>query len=84
MGGLDHDRDAERLEYAIEARCNLRRHLFLNLHALGVDVDQTGQLGNADNTLARQIADVNAADDRRDMMLAVDSKRMSLSSTISS
>jgi hypothetical protein len=71
MGCLYHDRHAERLEHTNEARCDLSRHLFLNLHALGVNIDQPRQLGNADNALAWQIADVNAADDWRDMMFAV-------------
>jgi hypothetical protein len=43
----------------------------LNLHALGIDLDDTCQFGNTDNPVARQIADMRPPDDRRHMMLAV-------------
>src|SRR4051812_25444348 len=71
VGGLDNNADAKRLQHAAEAFGDLRRHLFLNLQTLCVDVDKARQLRDANYTVAGKIADVNAADDWRDMMFAV-------------
>ena len=66
----DH-RDAMRLEHGIETRRDLGGHLLLDLQPPRIDVDQPRQLGNSDHAVARQIADVHAADDRRHVVLAM-------------
>ncbi len=49
---------------------DLRGQLFLHLEAPRVRVDHARELGDADDLVGRQIADVRAADDRRHVMLA--------------
>ena len=44
MFGLDHNPDAIRLKDALNNIGNLRRHLFLDLEALGVGINNTGEL----------------------------------------
>ena len=44
MGGLDDHRDALGLQHLIERVGDLRRHLFLDLQALGVDLDEPCEL----------------------------------------
>lgn len=44
MGAFDDDSDPGRFENSIEAGRNLGGHLLLNLHSLGIDVDQPHQL----------------------------------------
>src|SRR5216683_8428792 len=44
MRRLDDHRDALGLQYLIERVGDLRRHLFLNLQALGIDFDEPRQL----------------------------------------
>ena len=68
---LNHNAHAMGFESRVEAIGDLRRHLFLNLQAARKCIDQTGQLGDADHSVAWQITDVNASDDRRDVMLAM-------------
>ena len=46
-------------------------HLFLHLQAAGVGFDDAGELGDADDAVRRQIADMRLADDRRQMVFAV-------------
>jgi hypothetical protein len=43
----------------------------LDLQSFREHLDQARQLGNADHAVARQVADVDAADDRRHVMFAV-------------
>src|SRR6516225_6491378 len=66
----DHG-DTMRLEDGIQTRSDLSGHFLLDLQAAGKDLDQPRQFGNADHPVARQIADVNAADDRCEVMLAM-------------
>src|SRR5215510_4214900 len=71
VGAFDDDTDAEWIEHALQTAGDLGGHFFLHLQPSGIDVDEPRQFRNADNAVARQIADVNAADDRRDMVLAM-------------
>ena len=71
MRTLDNNADAEGLQNAIQTSSDFGGHFFLNLKPSWVNVDETSQLRNSDNSIARQIANVNAADDRRDMVLAM-------------
>src|ERR1019366_5018114 len=41
------------------------------LQAPGIDIDQPGELRDADHAVARKIADMGAPDDRREVMLAM-------------
>ena len=68
---LNHNADAMGLESGVEAIGDLRRHFFLNLQAARKCVDQTGELGDADHPVARQISDVNASDNGCYVMLAM-------------
>src|SRR5262249_54745879 len=68
---LLHHAHSKRLEYAVEARGDLGGHFLLNLKPFRIDVHETDKLGNSHNPLARQIADVNAADDRRYVVFAM-------------
>src|SRR5262245_20776302 len=69
--GFDHYADPERLEDDVKTLCNLGGHFFLDLEALRVDINQAHELGDADDPGARMVADVDATDDRRDVMLAM-------------
>jgi len=71
MRRFDHYRDALRLEHLVERIGDLRRHLLLDLQPLGVDLDKPRQLRDADHPIVRQVGDVDLADDRRDVVLAV-------------
>jgi magnesium chelatase family protein len=66
----DHG-DAVRLEHRVEAGGDLGGHFLLDLQAAGIDLDQPRQLRNPDHAVARQIADMHPADDRRQVMLAM-------------
>ena len=65
----DHG-DAVRFKHLVEAGRDLGGHLLLNLQPPRIDFDQPRQFGNADDAVARQIADMHASDDRRQMVLA--------------
>src|SRR5262245_56907138 len=69
--GFHHHAHSERLEHAVEARGDLGGHFLLNLKPLRIDVHETYEFGNSHNPLARQVADVNAADDRRYVVFAM-------------
>src|SRR5437763_5683978 len=71
MRGLDHHANAERLEHDVETLGDLGGHFLLDLEPLGIDVNEPNELGNANNTIARKIADMHAADDWCDMVLAM-------------
>src|SRR5262249_8615206 len=68
---FDDDTNPGGLENAVEAGGDLGGHFFLDLHSLGINVNQSHKLRNADDAFARQVADVNPADDRRHVMLAM-------------
>lgn len=50
---------------------DLSGQCLLNLQALSIDLDNPGELANADNASARQVGDMSLTDDRHDMVLAV-------------
>jgi hypothetical protein len=71
VAGIDHHRDAARLQHLLQGVGDLRRHLLLDLQPLGIAVEQPRQLADPDHAMVRQIGDVRAADDRRQVMLAM-------------
>ncbi len=71
MAGLDDDGDAKRMEHGLDRVGDLRRHPFLDLQPPGVDLDQPGQLGDADHALARQVGNMRPAEDGRHVVLAM-------------
>jgi hypothetical protein len=71
MSALDNNTDSERLQNAVQTSGYFGGHFFLHLQPSCVNVDETSQLRNSDHSIARKIANVNAADDRSDMVLAV-------------
>ena len=70
--GLDHDQHALRLEAALELVGDLGRQPFLHLRALGVRVDQPGQLRQPGDpaVVVRDVGDVGLADERHEVVLA--------------
>ena len=68
---LDNYRNALRLEDFVDGIGDLRCHLFLDLQAPGVDVDNARELADAHDTVVRQVGDVCPAYDGREMVLAV-------------
>ncbi len=69
--GLEHHGNAFRIQDFLNRVGDLGRHLFLNLEALGVSIDNPRELRDADDAAARNIGDPGAADDRRHVMFAV-------------
>ncbi len=53
---------------------DLRGQLLLHLQAAREDFDDAGELGDADDAVGRQVADMRAADDRRHVVFAVRSE----------
>ena len=68
--GLDHDADALRLELALEPARDLRGQPLLDLQRAGEELDHAGELRQADDPLAGQVADVRDADERQQVVLA--------------
>jgi hypothetical protein len=68
---LADDGHAARLQDLLQRVGDLRRQLLLDLQAMGIGIDHTGELADADHALVRQVADMNPADDRHHVMLAV-------------
>ena len=71
MRRLDDDADALRLEDVIDGVGDLRRHLFLDLQTLGIDVDDARQLADADHAAVGNVGHPGLADDRRHVVLAM-------------
>ena len=71
MRRLDHHGDALGLQNMLDAIGDLRAHLLLHLQAARIGIHHAGELGDADHLAVRQIADMGAPDDRRQMMLAM-------------
>src|SRR6185312_13307293 len=69
--GVDDDGDAGRLQVVLDALRDLRGQRLLHLQALGIGLDDTRQLADADHAVRRQVTDVGAADDGRQVVLAV-------------
>ena len=68
--GLEHDADALGLELALEPARDLRRQPLLDLQGAGEQLDDPGQLREADDPLAGQVADVGDADEGQQVVLA--------------
>jgi hypothetical protein len=75
MGGVDHHGDASRREGRVDRVGDLDRHPLLDLKASGIDVDDAGELGDSDHSVARQVGDMRRPDDRGQVMLAVRHER---------
>ena len=75
MGRFDNYCHTKRLKYAVYTGGNFSGHLFLNLKALCIDIDQSGEFGNSHHPFARKIAYVRSANDRSKMMFAVRHER---------
>ena len=71
MNRLDQHGGTARLQGAHDGIGDLRRHGFLGLQAAGEDFDDARQLRNANDPLRRQIGNMDAADEGRDMVLAM-------------
>ena len=71
MRGLDDHRHAARPQHMVDGVADLRGEPFLDLQALGENVHDARELGDADHAPGRQVADMRLADDRHDMMLAM-------------
>jgi hypothetical protein len=62
---LDHHADSMRLQDAVQTVRYFRRHFFLNLKTLRVDIDESCEFRNSNNSILGQIANVHTSDDRR-------------------
>src|SRR5512139_2927035 len=71
MRGFDDDSHALRLKHIVDRVGDLSRHLFLNLQSFGIDLDQPGELTNANDTAARHIGHPRLADNGCQVMLAM-------------
>src|SRR5438874_1769323 len=65
MRCLDNHANALRLKHVVDGVGDLRRHLLLNLQALGINVDYPGQFGNADHAAIWDVGHPGPADDWR-------------------
>jgi hypothetical protein len=68
---LDDYANTLRLEDIVDGVGDLRRHLFLDLQALGIDIYHPGQLGNADHAAIWNMGHPGPPDDRRHVVLAM-------------
>src|SRR5271156_4712157 len=71
MRRLDHHGDAARLQDAFDRVGDLRGQALLDLEPFGINLDDAGQFGDADDPPVRNIADPGAPDDWRDVVLAM-------------
>ena len=68
--GLDDDTDAARRDLLLEPVGDLLGQPFLHLGAAGEQLDHPGQLGQAEDPLPGQVADMGDADERQQVVLA--------------
>src|SRR6185437_8899637 len=59
--GLQHHTDPVRLQLRVKAGCDLGRKALLQLEIACEQLDDTGQLGEAEDTLSREVGDVSDA-----------------------
>src|SRR5882757_9143128 len=71
MLGLDHDRNATRLEDLVDRGRDLRGQMLLGLQAAGKDVGEACQLGEPDHPFDRRIGDMRLAIERHHVVLAL-------------
>ena len=69
MATLDDDPDPARRDHGIDCLGYLPSHPFLNLKPVGVRVDQAGQLAQTYDPAVRNVADVRAPKEGKQMML---------------
>ena len=62
MLGIEHHRDAFRLQDLVDRGRDLRGQMLLRLQAARIDIDQPRELGQADHALHRPIGDMRLAD----------------------
>ena len=84
MFGLNHDGNALWLQHLIDGVGDLRRHARLDLQSPRIGFHDARELGNSDDASVGHIGDPDAADDRRNMMLAMAFERDASETTISS
>jgi hypothetical protein len=70
VGSFNDNGDALRHQDAVQGIGDLRRHSLLNLEPPSVSLYEASQLRDADNSVARQVADMRAPNDRRHVVLA--------------
>ena len=63
MPSLDPHADSMRLQDAVQTVRYFRRHFFLNLKTLRVDIDESCEFRNSNNSILGQIANVHTSDD---------------------
>ena len=71
MLGLDHHRDAARLQDLLDRGRDLRSHVLLRLQPPRIDIDQPRQLGKADHPVDRLVGDVRLASEGHHVVLAM-------------
>jgi hypothetical protein len=71
MRSLDYHAHSMWLQDAVQTVRYFRSHFFLNLKTFRVDIDEACKLRNSNDSIPGQIANVNASDDRRHVVLAV-------------
>jgi hypothetical protein len=69
--GVDQHRDAGGAEVILDGVGDLHGHGLLGLETLGEDLDQAGQLGEADHLAGRHVRDPGLAQERRHVVLAM-------------
>ena len=69
--GLDHHRDAARLEDLFDRGGDLRGEMLLRLQAVRIDIDQPRQLRQADDPVGRHVGDMRLAVERHHVVFAV-------------
>src|SRR5450756_1053754 len=68
--GLDHDTDSLGGEVLLKPVRHLDRQTFLHLKVAGEQLDNAGQLRQAEDAFARQVADVGDSGERQHVVLA--------------
>ena len=71
MCGFDDHADAARVQHVLNGVGNLGGQPLLYLQTFAENIDETGELGNADDAAGRQISDMHFAQDGDDMMFAM-------------
>jgi hypothetical protein len=67
---LEHDADAPGLELLAKPAGDLGRKPLLDLHRAREEVDHPSELGEPEDPLARQVANMGDPDERKQMVLA--------------